>query len=218
MELIKTGVFLCVGLAVGFIIPGLAQKMMRYKCTKRQQNIPAFYMLKWHKQLLMLLSTSLFALAGWQMPLEEAFLVCIFVLIALTATIIDAWIRIIANEMVLLLLVLGIIYRLIVGGAHSLLGSLGALAFVGAIFGGAAFITKLSNGIGAGDLKLAMAIAITVGYPGVFYFLGGMAVAIGGYCVAGLLLRLLTPKSTFPMCGHIMVGFLIALFAPYLPL
>lgn len=221
MELVKIGVFLCVGFAAGFIIPCLAQKMIRYKCAKQHQNTPAFYMLMWQKQMLILLSASLFALAGWQMPLAEAFLVCVFVLIALTATVVDAQIRIIANEMVLLLLVLGIIYRIIVGGAHSLLGSLGALAFVVAIFGGAAFITKIiikNIGIGAGDLKLAMAIAITVGYPGVFYFLGGMAAAIGGYCVTGLMLRLLTPKSTFSMCGHIMIGFLIVLFAPYIPL
>ncbi|TEB12144.1 Type IV leader peptidase family protein [Pelotomaculum sp. FP] len=221
MELVKTGVFLCVGLAIGFIIPSLAQKMIQYKCTKRHQNIPAFYMLKWHEQILMLLSASLFALAGWQMPLEEALLVCVFVLIALTATVIDTQIRIIANEIVLLLLALGIIYRIIAGGAYSLSGSLGALGFVVVIFGGTALITKLfmkNIGIGAGDIKLAMAIAITVGYPGIFNFLGGMAVAIGGYCVAGLQLGLLTPKSTFPMCGHIMAGLLIALFVPYIPL
>ncbi len=218
MEFIKTGVFLCCGVAAGYAVPNLAEKMIQYKCAKRNQNPPSFYMLKWYKQILMILGVSLFALAAWKMPFAEAVIVCIFVMIALTATVIDIQIRIIANEMVLFLLVLGIIYRIVAGGIHSLLGSIGALAFIIAIFGGAAFITKVITkniGVGAGDLKLALVIAITVGYSGVFYFLGGMAAALGVYCVAGLKLGLLTSKSTFPMCGHIMAGFLIAIFAPY---
>ncbi|WHH57935.1 A24 family peptidase [Petroclostridium sp. X23] len=221
MELIKIGTFLCVGLAIGFMIPDLAKKMIRYKCIKRHQDAPAFYMPKWHKHIIVLLSASLFVLAGRQMPLMEAVLMDIFIVIALTAAVVDNQVRIIPNEMVLSVMVLGVIYRIIASGAHSLLGSLGALAFVIAVFGGTAVITKIftkSTGVGAGDLKLAMAIAITAGYPGVYYFLGGMAVAIGGYCLAGLQIGLLTPKSTFPMCGHIMAGFLIALFVPYMPL
>lgn len=217
MGLLKAGAFLCVGLAIGFVIPGLAQKIIKYKCTKRNLNIPVFYLPRWHQYIIRILSTCLFALAGWQMPLAEALLVGAFILIALTATVIDTRIRIIPNEMVIFLLILGVIYRIIASGVDSLLGSLGALVFVIAVFIGTALIGKLimkSNGIGAGDFKLAMAIAITVGYPGVFYFLGGMAIAIGGYCLTGIQLGLLTPKSTFPMCGHIMIGFLIALFAP----
>lgn len=217
----KIVAFLCAGLIIGFIIPYLAKKMIHYKCAIWSKNISAFKMLNRHKQMLIFLNASLFVLAGWQMPLAEAILVCAFILIALTATVVDTHIRIIANETVILMLILGIIYRIIVGGAYSLLGSLGALMFVVVIFGATAVITKLitkKTGIGAGDIKLAIAIAITVGYPGVIYFLGGMAFTIGVYCAAGLLLRMLTPKSTFPMCGHIMTGFLIVLFLPYIPL
>lgn len=218
MVLLKTGAFLLAGLASGYIVPGLAQKIIKYKCTKRQQSIPVFNLPRWQQLIIMLVSTVLFALAGWKMPVPEALLVCSFVLMALTATVIDIKIRIIANEMVLLLLVLGLIYRITVGGVHSLLGSLVALALVMAVFIGTSFINKLlrgSYGVGAGDIKLAMAIAITVGYSTVFYFLIGMALAVGGYCLAGMRLGLLTPKNTLPMCGHIMVGFCVALFAPY---
>ena len=152
MEFIKTGVFLCCGVAAGYAVPNLAEKMIQYKCAKRNQNPPSFYMLKWYKQILMILGVSLFVLAAWKMPFAEAVIVCIFVMIALTATVIDIQIRIIANEMVLFLLVLGIIYRIVAGGIHSLLGSIGALAFIIAIFGGAAFITKvITNNTGLAD-------------------------------------------------------------------
>ena len=218
MELIKIIVFLSAGIAISFIIPGIVQEIIRYKYAQRNKCMLVFHKSEWHKPLLIFLNGGLFALAGWKMPLPEAFLVCCFVLIAIIGSIIDSRIRIIANEMVLLLLILGIIYRAFAGGIYSFLGSLTALALVIATFGGTALINKriMKNvGIGAGDIKLAMVIAITVGYPGVFYFLGGMAIAMGAYCAVGLMLCLLTSSSTFPMCGHIMVGLLAAVFIPY---
>ncbi len=221
MELIKIGIFLCAGIAIGFIIPNIVQKMIQYKCAKRNQSFPVFCTRRQFKPLQIFLSASLFTLAGWKMPFAEAFLVCCFVVIAITATMIDIRIRIIANETVLALMILGILYRTVAGGVHSLPGSVAALALIFIIFGGSALINKgimKSVGVGAGDVKLSMAVAIAVGYPGVFFFLGGMAVAIAGYCIIGLMLCLLTPKSTFPMCGHIMIGFLVALFTPYFPL
>lgn len=220
MKMMITGVFFSVGIAMGSIIPSLAWRIIRYKCIKRHKEIPPVCKLRWQIAMA-ILNVILFTLAGWKLPTAEAVMVCVFVLIAIISTLVDIEIRIISNEMVLLLLVSGVIYRIISGGAESLLGSLGALAIVIAIFGGSALISKRlmkDIGIGAGDLKLAMAIAITVGYPEVYTFLFGLAIAVGLYCVAGLKLCLLTRKSTFPMCGHIMAGFLFVLFMPYIQL
>jgi leader peptidase (prepilin peptidase)/N-methyltransferase len=221
MELIKIGVFLCVGIVSGLYIPKASQKMIQYKCMKRYKEVPEFILTKFYKQLFLFLNAFLFAMAGWLMPLPGACIVCVFAFIAFVSIIIDKHIRIICNEAVLLILILGIAYRLIGGGVSSLLGSLAALGIVLAIFGGAALLTKLLTkdlGVGVGDVKLSIAIAITVGYPEVFYFLGGIAVAIGGYCLFGMMYHFLTRKSTFPMCGHIMFGFFVALFIPYIPL
>jgi leader peptidase (prepilin peptidase)/N-methyltransferase len=219
MDLIKAGVFLCFGLVTGFFIPAAAQKLIRYKCRKRNTEAPEFYFPAFYKCLFLILNAGLFAAAGLLMPLESACVVCIFVFIALVSVIVDMHLRIICNEVVLLIFVLGIIYRVIIAGFQGLLGSLAALGIVIAVFGIAVLVTKLlakQTGVGAGDVKLAMAIAVTVGFTGVFYFLGGLAIAIVGYCVLGLIHRYLTTKSTFPMCGHIMAGFIIALFFPYI--
>lgn len=219
MNLIQAGVFLCCGLVTGFFIPAASQKLIRYKCQKRNMEAPAFFFPAFYKWLFLILNAGLFAAAGWLMPLESAWVVCIFVFVALVSVIVDIHLRIICNEVVLLIFVLGIIYRIIVTGFQGLLGSLAALGIIIAVFGIAVLVTKLlakQTGVGAGDVKLAMAIAVAVGFTGVFYFLGGLAVAIGGYCVLGLVYHYLTRKSTFPMCGHIMAGFIIALFFPYI--
>lgn len=219
MELVKIGIFLCIGAVTGLFIPKAAQKMIVYKCLQRNREAPEFFLLTFYKQLFVLINAVLFALAGWLMPIAGACVVCIFVFTALVSIIIDSHIRIICNEIVLVIFVLGICYRIIGGGLGALLGSLAALGIVLAVFGGAALITKFLTkemGVGVGDVKLAMAIAVSVGYSGVFYFLGGIAVAIGGYCLLGMIYHFLTRKSTFPMCGHIMFGFMAALYIPFI--
>jgi len=60
-----------------------------------------------------------------------------------------------------------------------------------------------------------MAIAFSIGYPDVFIFLTGMACAMIVYCTVGILLGKLTLKSTFPMCGVLMTGFIAALYADF---
>lgn len=218
MDIIKTGAFLLLGLATGALIPTVSCQMIQYKCKKRGKAIPEFTLQQSYKLLLAIINAGAFAFAGWLMPLPEACLVSVFAFIALVSVIVDIHIRIICNEAVLLIFVMGIAYRIFNGGFSSLLGSLAALGIVLVVFGSAAFLTKKLTselGVGAGDIKLAMAIAITVGVMGVFYFLGGVAVAIGAYSVLGLMYHFLTKKSTFPMCGHIMFGFFAALFVPY---
>lgn len=221
MDLIKIGLFMCSGLVLGLYIPKAAHRIILFKCMERDKDAPEFSLTRFYQLLVLFLNAALFTMAGWLMPLSGACVVSAFVFIALVAVIIDYYIRIICNEIVLLVLVLGIGYRFLGGGGiQALLSSLAALGFVLVIFVGAALLTKLLTrvtGVGAGDVKLAMAIAVTVGYSGVFYFLGGLALAIGGYCVLGLMYKFLTKKGTFAMCGHIMFGFIAALFIPYIP-
>lgn len=219
MDYVKIGSLLLCGLATGAFIPMAAQKLVVYKCSNRNKAVPDFYLPQSYKVLLLFINAFLFALAGWFMPLIQACLVCVLAFTALVSVIVDIQIRIICNEAVLLILVLGTAYRIIDGGFQSLLGSLAALGIVLVVFGGAALITKKLTselGVGAGDIKLAIAIAVTVGFSGVFYFLGGVAVAIGAYSVLGLVYHFLSKKSTYPMCGHIMFGLFAALFVPYI--
>ncbi|WP_159442043.1 prepilin peptidase [Clostridium sp. Marseille-P2415] len=162
----------------------------------------------------MLFTAGITGMSGFLLPFDRALFVMIISNIAVFGICVDAFIRIIANEMLWVILAAGLCYRIYLGGPRALWGSAGALLIVIAVFGMTilfTFVRKGTPGVGMGDIKLAMIIAITVGWPGVFYFLTGMAGAIGIYCLAGMKCGFLARDSTFPMCGHIMAGFLIAL-------
>lgn len=207
------------GTGVGLFLPKIVSYILRYKCNQRNIETPLLKLSQQTRLTLFILHTGLYAAAFWVMPVPSAVLTCVFITVAIVSAIIDYHIHIIANEVVLFLLMTGIVYRFVDGGFASLIGGLWAFLITIGIFGSAAVFTywrKGTMGIGAGDLKLVLAIAVTVGYPGVFYFLAGIAVAIIVYCFVGLKFRLLTWNSSFPMCAHIMIGFLTGLFYPYI--
>lgn len=207
------------GIGIGLFLPKIVSYILRYKCNQRNIEMPLFKLSQQTKLILFILHAALYVAAFWLMPVTSAVLTCVFITVAIVSAIIDYHIHIIANEIVLFLLLTGIVYRFIDGGFSSLIGALWAFLITIGIFGGAAVFTywrKGTIGIGAGDLKLVMAIAVTVGYPGVFYFLAGIAAAIILYCFVGLKFRMLTWNSSFPMCAHIMIGFLTGLFYPYI--
>lgn len=206
------------GAAAGTQIPTCVKKIIAYKCSARGRAVPEGVMEDRKLRLAALAADAvLTALAAAYMRPAAAVVAFLIIQIALVCIPVDWYIRIIANEAVLILLVLGILYRILAGGAASLLGSLGALALVTAIFGGSAAVMTALKGspeVGAGDLKYAMVLAITVGWPGVIYLLAFFAAAVLIYIFLGMKMSALTMKSYFPMCLHLSVGLLGALFVP----
>ena len=137
--------------------------------------------------------------------------------IALICVWVDQFIRLIANEAIVLLLALGIVYRIVADGVGSLSGSFGAMLAVAVLFGGCAVFMKLRNGnagVGAGDLKYAMTLAIAIGWPDLFYFFIGLAAALLFSCLIGIKSGWMRMNSYFPMCLQLTLGFLCALLVP----
>ena len=204
---------------VGFFIPDLSYSFACYKCRRKGYpgplRIPG---LQW-KVVSLVFTAGVTGLSCLLLPFDQAIFTILICYIAAFGICVDRLIRIIANEMLWVILAAGLTYRIHSGGLIGLMGSAGAMVLVIAIFGLTmifTYVRKGTAGVGMGDVKLAMIIAITVGFPGVFYFLTGMACVIGFYCVAGMKYGFLVRESTFPMCGHIMAGFLIALLWPYI--
>lgn len=175
----------------------------------------------WNLKSLLILSTFIFILffssVTYFKTIPSMLVAYLFTSIAVICTIIDYKIRIIPNEMVLVLFITGLIFRVYQQNLYGFLSSVTALSIVVGIFIACMLVMKLfkqSGGIGAGDIKITSAIAVAIGYPNVFTFLLGMAGAVCIYCLGGILSRKLTLKSTFPMCGVIMAGFLAALYEP----
>ena len=221
MHIMVYNILFCMaGILTGYFIPNYAYRFASYKCWRSGKEMQQEQWPMYFRTISAFICSLLFLAAIHLMPLKLAILTSLLGVIAVFGFFVDSAIRIIANEMLLIMLLIGLSYRFLAGGVSSLLGSLGAMLLVILIFGAAAgftYLKKGNGGVGMGDIKLAMVIAITVGYPGVLHFLIGLAFAVSIYCVVGLLSRRLLFGSLFPMCGHIMAGLLFALFRPYVP-
>ena len=214
--LAMTGGFL--GIAVNILFFRGIERIIIYKCNQRKIEIPELNISAWVKAVFFILQILLYMSAFYLMPVTGAVFTCVFVTVALGNAIIDFYTHIIANETILFLFAAGTLYRLYEGGRNSYIGSLLAILIIIMAFGCAAVIIYWKKGIlgvGAGDLKMSLAAALTVGYPGVMYFIGGMAVSLIVYCLGGIKSGFLTTNSYFPMCPQISAGFIIALFYPY---
>ena len=218
--LIKLLVGAALGAAAGTQIPSFVKRLISYKCSARNNPLPEGVMTQRSTRLAALaVDAILTALTAAFISPAAAVTAFFIIQIALVCVFVDWYIRIIANEAILVLLVLGVIYRILAGGVSSLIGSLEALGLVTVLFGGCAALmtaVKGSPGVGAGDLKYAMVLAITVGWPGVIYLLLCFAAAVLIYVFAGMSMKILTIKTYFPMCLHLSVGLLGGVFLPIL--
>ena len=219
MELYKLAILIA-SLLAAFAVSNLAYYYVLFKCRKKDRTPPQEKKGRtWNIVCIVVVGAC--ALISLLCMDDVSTIFCIvFALFAIFGATVDSYIRIIGNEMLLVMLPIGLLYRIIVGSVSALLGSLIALGIVILTFGLAMLATKKLKGVfgvGMGDVKLSMVIALTVGWPDVLTFLGGMAIAIIVYCVVGLRTKVLQKGFYFPMCGMIMAGFLIALYVPVLP-
>lgn len=214
-----------IGAAVGYFVPCIAKKTISYKCRQCGKPEPQKPIPKWVKLLCVLVMTILAALVVGTgssilggMFRYKVFFAIIFIAIAMVISLTDCYIHLIPNESILLLLGLGIIYRLLFDGLSGLLNALLALGLALLIFGGSSaifFLVKRRTGLGAGDLKYVFALSVIVGTSGMNPFLSGMAVAILLYVFIVMGRHLLLMNDYFPMAAHLSCGFLVALLIPY---
>ncbi|WP_313073758.1 prepilin peptidase [Lacrimispora sp.] len=204
---------------IGYSIPDFSHSFACYKSKQKGYPGPQIRpSLQW-RGLSALFTASVTGMICFLMPSDQTIFAVFICYVAVFGICMDRLIRIIANEMLWVILAAGLTYRIYSDGLRALWGSAGALLLVIVVFSMTMLFTyarKGTAGVGMGDVKLAMVIAVTVGWPGVFYFLTGMACAVGIYCLAGIKCGFLVRDSTFPMCGHIMAGFLTALLWPYI--
>lgn len=209
------------GVIVGLLFQHMVQRLITYKCNQRHRQVPDIDMGTKFRVVMALVFMLMFSVLFLGMNIVPAIIACVIMTIAVTCTYVDSKLRIIPNEAILAFLVLGIAFRISKDGFRSLLGSLVALAIIIAVFGGCAIFLKIKKGtpgVGAGDLKMAMVMAISVGFPGVLYSLGALAASMVIYCLAGIWTRMLRMDSYFPMCLHLSVGLFAGLIASELSL
>lgn len=130
--------------------------------------------------------------------LFAAVLISVQISLGIIFAYIDIKIRIIPNELILVLcLALGITYQTFNYGLEGILGSIICMVFIMIVFTALATFMGLGK-VGAGDVKLAGAIGFALGYPSVVTAMGAMAAVLLGYILIGLALRKFAWQLCYP--------------------
>lgn len=208
MNIEKFTVFGLSGGIFGYYIPYFSKVICKYKtCEKLDEYVTNGG--RWQTILpfvLCILNASVWALAGDRTSrlIPAALNSLLFTLCILTA-LIDLQIRIIPNELVLAMLLLGLGLHLSDSGVASLPGA--ALSLIGmmVLFTAAAAFVGFGK-VGAGDVKLAGAMGFALAYPGILNALLLMCGALIVYIGLGLALRKLTMRTMLPFAPFMMFG------------
>jgi len=200
------------GVGLGIDIPHICDKIIAYKNRKKNIEIASIrsdgaIM----SSLFILVNGVLWAFAG--LGLENtliALLVSLLFTVAILILLIDLRIRLIPNELVLIMFCLGLAFQIIYYGWSALLPALICMVVVGGIFIIVGGLVGL-NQVGAGDVKLAAVMGLTLGYPNITIALIAMSIALLAFCFSGLLIKKLTIHSTFALAPFMMLGTISAL-------
>ena len=130
--------------------------------------------------------------------------------------VVDIDMRLIPNQFVLAIAVLGVVLRLGYGIESFLYGLLvAAIALV--FFCITIAISKAlrgTTGMGAGDLKLIVAVCLAAGWPGVCFAAVGFGLSVLAMCAYQVFWLRRGFKSTFPMAPAIVIGLLFGVVGP----
>lgn len=207
------------GLLFVILVPIAVDKLIEFKNSKRSIKIEPIETSKLFKIIFPLIIgvLSTYVVIAQQFPIWKSAFIIVFCFIGCVGTIVDNKVRIIPNELVLLILFLAVPYRFLDGGFYYLLNSvastLGVLLFlVGTFFVIRMFLASVVPA-GAGDLKLIMAMGFVLGYPNILYGMFYTMIVMVGYIGFGLVTGRLTFRSYIPMAGFIMTGLIIGLLS-----
>lgn len=208
MNDIKIVCMVLAGAAGGYMVPDIAQKLIVHKA--RQKNIEIQeqpqYLSVFCKMLCAALSTAGLGLcASKHTSWLTLLLVTSIWLIGAVVFIVDMRIRIIANETVLALGILGLGFRISMDGIFSISNSIITMAVVMGVW----IVFRSIIGVdkfGAGDVKLCSVMGIMFGYPNVLCPVAVMSLLLFMFCLIGLMLNKITIKSRIPMAPFIILG------------
>lgn len=211
MRAILPIVFGLIGLILGYNIQLFCKKIIFFKI--KEDNI---FRLLSSNYLRLLLSSSL-CVIWWMSVLNIdniviSILICLQITLGIIISLIDICIKKIPNELVLTLIILGIVYQTISYGINSLLPALLCMVFIMVLFIITASLVGFGK-VGAGDVKLAGAMGIALGYPLIERAIFIMAGILITFIVIGLIVKKIKINTMLPFAPFIMVGFIGAFFS-----
>lgn len=193
------------GLLTGWKIPELSQKIMEYKKGTVELNKTLYS--KTAKYAVSLLNGASWALAGLnaENPII-ALLMAVQITICAVIAFIDINIRIIPNECVLLVAAAGLLFQLMNYGLKALLPAFVSMIVMMAVFTSVAAFVGFGK-VGAGDVKLAGAMGLALGYPLIITGVGIMAAILLAFIGVGMALKKIALASMLPLAPFITAGY-----------
>jgi leader peptidase (prepilin peptidase)/N-methyltransferase len=214
MNIILKIMYAAIGGLLGYYIPYFSFKIMEYKNgNNNTDNIRITV-----KSQLVKICLALFNSSIWYLCINNvdsgivAILVSIQVTLGLLIAFIDVKIRIIPNELVLTILILGIIFQTLLFGMYGIIGSIMSMIFIMIIFTAVAIFMGLGK-VGAGDVKLAGAIGFALGYPLIVTAIVTMSIVLFTYIITGLVLKKIKMTTMLPLAPFLVSGYIVALIS-----
>lgn len=203
------------GLSAGYFVPLLAQKAVAYKYAGKQQNVDTYADTS---KFLLKAVISVFYSVGWAMitfyckTILSAVLLCLLWAMAALITVIDLKVHKIPNEAVLIVAVFGIIFQI---SCFGMLGLFYAFLSMIAVMVLCIILVEMMGfqSFGAGDVKLAGAMGLSLGYPHILQGLIAMSILLILFCLIGMLIKKLTLKSMLPFAPFLMAGMSAAIIS-----
>ena len=209
--LYKLIIFAIIGLYTGYITPKLSLELIEYKKKTKNIDIQETLLDSRINILIILFNGAAWCFTAYTAEsVFAAILICVQISLGIIFAYIDIKIRIIPNELILVLLALGITYQMFNYGLEGILGSIICMVFIMIVFTALATFMGLGK-VGAGDVKLAGAIGFALGYPSVVTAMGAMAAVLLGYILIGLALRKIRLTTMLPLAPFLVAGYIFAL-------
>jgi leader peptidase (prepilin peptidase)/N-methyltransferase len=208
------------GLAAGWFVPITAEKLIAYKFLKKKKEVPdgKKYLSVISRLICMLISGILLAFTGLLTnSVFNAVLYSIVMINAVLISVIDIRVRMIPNETVFLLAAVGLVLLITAGDVMGIIQAVISVVVVMSVFIALGSALGLDS-IGAGDVKLAGAMALVLGFPQIMYGLIGMSGMLVIWIGIGLLLKKLTLKSPLAFGPFMMGGTVLAVYIKLLGL
>lgn len=202
-----------IGAAIGYEVPLFSLKIIEYK--KRKDNIDdnAFLYSTILKICLAVFNGMAWSLAGYHLDNSlVALLIGFQISLGLIIAYIDINIRIIPNELVLIMIVLGIIFQAMNFGPRALGGSLLSMIVMMTVFISVAGFVGLGK-VGAGDVKLAGAMGLALGNPLIIIAVAVMATVLLVFIVVGMILKKIYLSTMLPMAPFMIFGYIVGLMS-----
>jgi Flp pilus assembly protein, protease CpaA len=202
-----------VGLVAGYYLFIWTEKLIKKKCLQRNNKNEDPFNKNYIKIAFCIINAVAWAWAGLQVgePLDMLLFAILFSLATMIAMI-DLRIHTIPNELVIAILIIGICFQLIHFGGRSLLIAVACMLGIMILFMIVAAIVGFDK-VGAGDVKLAGAMGLVLGYPHILSAVLVMCVAMLIFIFIGMKTYRLTLKSMYAYGPFMMIGLIVALIS-----